>query len=780
MGISSHAPQAPRAGLARQCLLAFLLVGLVVILAVALPSSPNPRPDKAVAANRGIAQPRRLLWRQPPLFEPNVGQAPAAIRYIAREAVARWLFTRRTATLLLPRRAPAVPGVASLQFTPLGASNHILLTAFHQTRATVNYDLGRNPQSWRHGIPTFDAIRYHAVYPGVDLIFRGRGTGMEFEWVLAPGTDPRHIALAFQGATSSHLEPNGSLVLATAGGDVRQSPPLLYQTVDHRRRYIAGHYILGSDNVVRLWVGRYDHARPLIVDPTIRYAAILSGSLDDSVNGIAVDRAGNAYVTGATRSDDFPAVSPLQATFGGESDAFVIKLDPAGKIIYSTYLGGERDDEGFALKVDAAGDVIVVGATSSKNFPITPGAFQVQPGGGTCPQGGASYPCEDAFIAKLDPTGRTLLYSTYLGGNADDWASGIDLDPQGDAVVVGSTDSPNFPTVHALRGTLRSRTCGRYATVYRCPDAFVAKLNPSGAGLVFSTYLGGTDNDEATAVALGPDGSISLTGITYSADFPSVRGMRRVQRTPCKENLAPAGRCPRAFVTTMTGNGSRLLFSTYLGGSNRDWGNGIAVDHAGNLYVAGQTTSTDFPVAHRVQPAHYKGTCHGTSSAEKYPCPDAFITKLNPHTGRIVYSSHIGGTALDGASAVAVDARGDAYVAGYAGSYNFPTLHAVQKRTGGGEDSVVFELTPQGNRAYFSTYLGGEHDDEAYAIALGGSGDAYVAGSTDSPKFPRSVKYGTVPRGLDGFVVRIHAGKLKPAALPCALLYGERKTGCVK
>jgi hypothetical protein len=177
---------------------------------------------------------------------------------------------------------------------------------------------------------------------------------------------------------------------------------------------------------------------------------------------------------------------------------------------------------------------------------------------------------------------------------------------------------------------------------------------------------------------------------------------------------------------------------------------------------------------------HHKGTCHDISSTDRYPCPDAFVTKVNGKTGKIIYSSHIGGTALDGASAVAVDARGDAYVAGYAGSYNFPTLHAIQKHTGGGEDAFVLELTPGGNRAYFSTYLGGEHDDAANTIALYGPGDVYVAGSTDSPRFPRKVKYGPVARGLDAFVARLQIGTVKPAPLPCSLLYGDPKSGCTK
>jgi hypothetical protein len=490
--------------------------------------------------------------------------------------------------------------------------------------------------------------------------------------------------------------------------------------------------------------------------------------------------AGNAYVTGATQSDDFPTQGAFNATFGGDTDAFVTKLDPTGKVVYSTYLGGNRADEGMALAVDAGGDVVVAGTTSSKNFPVTPGAVQTHLGGGTCPSGGYSYPCEDAFVTKLDPTGRTLLASTYLGGTLDDWARGIALDAQGDAIVVGGTYSRNFPTIHALHSRLRAKTCGQYATIYPCPDAFVAKLNPTETGLLFSTYLGGDDDDEAAAVALAPNGSIALTGITYSADFPVVHGMHRVQRGPCRERFGPAGRCPRAFVSLLADDGSRLLYSSYLGGSNRDWGNGIAVDRAGNLYVTGQTTSNDFPVKRRVQPAHYKGFCHDTNTTRRYPCPEAFITKINPRTGKVMYSSHVGGTALDGASAVAVDASGDAYVAGYVGSYNFPTLHAIQKKTGGGEDAMVFELTPAGNRAYFSTYLGGEHDDGANAVALDQSGDVYVAGSTDSPKFPRKVKYGRVPRGLDAFVARIQVGALKPAPLPCALLYGDKTTGCVK
>ncbi|MGH2443308.1 MAG: SBBP repeat-containing protein, partial [Chloroflexota bacterium] len=375
-----------------------------------------------------------------------------------------------------------------------------------------------------------------------------------------------------------------------------------------------------------------------------------------------------------------------------------------------------------------------------------------------------TYACEDAFVVKLDPTGRVPLYSTYLGGNLEDYALGLALDSQGDAIVVGSTNSRNFPIVHALESTLRAQTCGAYAATYKCPDAFVAKLNPAGSALLFSTFLGGADYDLATAVAIGPTGMIAITGQTYSADFPVVHGMHRVQRTPCKIFQAPAGRCPRAFVAALTDSGSKLKFSSYLGGSRSDSGSGVAVDVSGNVYVAGQTTSSDFPVAHSAQLPHYKGYCH--DSKARYPCPDAFVTKFNVKTGEIVYSSRIGGTSLDGASAVAVNSHDDAYVSGFTGSYNFPTLHALRKHSAGGEDAFVLELNKKGDRAYFSTYLGGEHDDAANGIALGPGGDVYVVGSTDSPKFPKKIKYGPAHRGLDAFVVRVRVGALKAAKLP--------------
>ncbi|MGH2441923.1 MAG: SBBP repeat-containing protein, partial [Chloroflexota bacterium] len=416
---------------------------LSVLLLVVVPGQ---RGASAHGAPPSTSKPALTVTQESSLsqlrFEPNMGRGVRAVRFIARSSHALWLFSPRSIALDLNRGASHQE---ALRLAPVSPSPSTFITASEQLPGVTNYLLGNNPRTWQTGIPTFAQIRYHSIFPGIDLIFHGNGSTMELRWLVAPGGDPARIVLSVQNATRLRLASDGSLIATTAMGNIRQLAPHIYQTVGGRRRIVPGHFVLHARHRVGIWIGAYDRDRPLIIDPTLRYSATLSGSLDDDANAVAVDSAGNAYVTGSTQSDNFPVQTPLQPALGGENDAFVTKLDPTGKIIYSTYLGGSRSDEGFGLAVDGAGDVFVAGSTNSKNFPTTPGALQAKLGGGTCPNGGNTYACEDAFVVKLDPTGRVPLYSTYLGGNLEDYALGLALDSQRDAIVVGSTNSRNIP-----------------------------------------------------------------------------------------------------------------------------------------------------------------------------------------------------------------------------------------------------------------------------------------------------------------------------------------------
>ena len=591
----------------------------------------------------------------------------------------------------------------------------------------ANYFVGNDSSTWRTNVPTYAKIRYPNLYPGIDLIYYGSQRELEYDFVVRPGADPKRILLDFRGADKLEVDAQGDLVLHTPAGVIRQRKPDIYQEVDGARREIAGGYMLKGGRRVGFQVATYDVSRPVVIDPTLLYSTYLGGSGFDGVDGagIAVDASGNAYVTGFTTSTNFPTtpgafqitfggvenafvtklnptgsglvystylggstglggggdeglgitvdasgnayvtgvthstnfpttLGAFQAVLGGDQDAFVTKLSPTGSaLVYSTYLGGLDQDEGFGIAVDSLGNAYVSGFTASTNFPTTPAAFQTALGGGF----------GDAFVAKLDPTGSALVYSTYLGGVDFDAGFGIALDTSSNAYVTGFTASTNFPT-----------TPGAFQTVFTGGDAFVAKLDPTGSALVYSTLLGGSFDDRGQGIAVDAAGNAYVTGSTQSADFPTTPGA--FQTT--------FGGGGDAFVTKLTPTGSGLVYSTYLGGNDDDEGLAIAVDISGNAYVTGFTISATFPTT----PGAFQTTLGGGG--------DAFVTKLN-HTGSsLVYSTYLGGSGEEAGLGIAVDAlpNPNAYVAGTTQSSDFPTTPgAFQTTFGGAEDAFVAQIT---------------------------------------------------------------------------------------
>ena len=443
-------------------------------------------------------------------------------------------------------------------------------------------------------------------------------------------------------------------------------------------------------------------------DPVLFYSTYLGGGGFESGYSIAVDNSGNAYVTGLTGSTDFPTtIGAFQTTHaGGNYDVFVTKVNATGSaLFYSTYIGGNSRDDSYDIALDATGNAYVTGLTYSTNFPTTAGAFQT-----TTPSYGA------AFVTKVNPTGSALAYSTYLGGpfggGPGTTGHGIAVDATGDAYVTGFTYSTNFPTTI---GAFQTTAPGYH-------PAFVTKVNAAGSGLVYSTYLGGSSEDEGRGIALDATGNAYVTGNTASTNFPTTVGAFQSTHAPGTYD---------AFVAKVNPTGSALAYSTYLGGSGLDVGLGIAVDAIDNAYVTGSTGSANFPTVGAVQT---------TIAGDE----DAFVTKLSPTGSALVYSTYVGGSSDDRGYGIAVDALANpnAYVTGYTRSTNFPTtVGAFQTTAAGSQDAFVTKLNTTGSAFVYSTYLGGSNEEGGLGIAVDAlpNPSAYVTGYTVSSDFPATL-----------------------------------------
>ena len=569
-------------------------------------TAPKPGPEPKV-----VARLQTTYGALPLSFEANQGQATAEARFLARgTGYTLWLTATDVVLALKPGASQATetgrtqrpdgaptdePATPILRLQLLKANHAPKVTGDELLPGKVHYFLGNDPKQWRTNIPTYAKIRYHDVYPGIDLVYYGYQRQLEYDFIVTPGADPQTIALGFAGADRLEVDADGDLILHMAGGELRLKKPLIYQESEGVRQAIAGGYRLRGKQRVGFHVAAFDRSRPLVLDPVLAYSTYLGGSGWDTGYAIAVDAAGNAYVTGETLSSDFPTANALQPAMapGSSTDAFIAKLDASGTaLLYSTYLGGNNYDGAYGIAVDSAGTAYVTGYTYSADFPTM---HAVQPAFGAPPAanqpafGGGS---SDAFVAKLDPTGSALVYSSYLGGSSQDQGNSIAVDSAGNAHVTGETWSSDFPTAQALQPT----KAGPSATA----DAFIAKLDASGTALLYSTYLGGSNGNWGNGIAVDAAGNAYVTGLTGSTDFPTVNAVQP----------AFGGGSSDAFVAKLDPTGSALLYSTYLGGNTYDRANGIAVDSAGNAYVTGDTYSADFPTANPLQAAIGKATVY--------------------------------------------------------------------------------------------------------------------------------------------------------------------------
>ena len=574
-----------------------------------------------------------------------------------------------------------------------GANPAARISGVGELPGSSNYFVGNDSSKWRTNVPTYAKVKYEGIYPGIDLIYYGNQRQLEYDFIVAPGADPRRIGFDVRGARRIFRDAHGDLVFKMDAEDIRWHRPVVYQKKDGKRQLIAARYVVTDGNRVGFAVGKYDERRALYIDPLI-YSMMLGASGGANGNGIAVDTAGSAYITGSA-GPGFPVTSgAFQATGPG---TFVSKLDPTGStLVYSTYLGGAIGDGGSGIVVDASGYVYVTGQTTSNSFPITPHAFQAY-----CALNGND-DCDDAFVAKIDPTGSALVYSTYLGASAA--GTGIAVGSAGDAYITGYTSSTDFPVTSGAFQTVCGGACNS--------NAFVTELNPRGSALVYSTFLGGDAFDAGYGIAVDSAGDAYVTGFTGSTNFPVTSGAFQT---------AYGGGIANAFVTEFNVLGSALVYSSYLGGTGGASGNSIALDGEGYAYVAGQA-GANFPVAPR-------DVYHGNY--------DAFVTKFNPTGSALVYSAYLGGSKDDSAWGIAVDSSGNAYVTGFTGSVNFPLLNPLQRRDHSKVNAAfVSKFNPSGSALVYSTYLfGPDSGGSGRGIAVDGSGAAYIVGTGANDAF---------------------------------------------
>jgi hypothetical protein len=738
------------------------------------------------------AQLQEAYGNVPFSFEANQGQTDRQVQFLSRGPGYTLFLTPTEAVLALQQgsKYPLAPdsGLRELKSAQLeenkttvlrmqfeGANPSPRASGLEPLPGIVNYFIGNDPKKWRTNVPTYAKVKYRDVYPGVDLIYYGNQGQLEYDFVVRPGADPSAIKLAV-GATRRvaqsgrgnasplRMDANRDLVIQADGGEVRFHKPVVYQpTASGGRTPVDGRYSLkGSE--VSFELASYNHSQPLVIDPTLVYSSYLGGSRTDggsSSVSVAVDSSGNAYVAAGTNSVDFPVTAGVfQPEFAGAlptcnlyypcGDAFVAKIDPTGStLLYATYLGGSDNDYVFGLAVDASGNAFIAGETLSTDFPTTAGAFQTLNAGG-----------KDVFVTELDPTGSALIYSTYLGGSGDDHPEALAIDASGNAYVSGNTVSANFPTTPGAFQT----ACAPFPGVPgSCSgDVFVANVNAAGTALVYSTYIGGSNSDVALGVAVDASRNAVVSGLTFSTDFPTTAS---AFQSRCKLDIN--SRCNGdAFVTKLNAAGTALIYSTYFGGSGTELANTTALDSSGNAYIVGVTDSTDLPVT----PGAFQTTYGGSSSCSPNTLcfgGDAFVIKVNPSgagQASLVYSTYLGGSDADGGAGIAVDASGNALASGQTCSSDFPTLNPVQGSLGGLCDAFVTALNPIGAGLVYSTYLGGSNGEFADFIAVDTSGSAYAGGWTESDNFPTTpgAFQPTFGGARDVFLAKIAAATANP------------------
>jgi hypothetical protein len=597
-----------------------------------------------------------------------------------------------------------------------------------------NFFHGNDPDKWTTGVPHYAKVKYTGVYPGIDLIYYGNERQLEYDFEVHPFVNPSVIQMEFEGVDSIQIAPEGDLVLFTPAGEVRHHRPIAFQRRGTVEEPVDARFVLAG-NRVSFHLGDYDPSRLLVIDPKFTWSSFIGATGDDLGNDITLDNGGNVYVTGYTQTVTTqpppegvtPPVPTLQTDPARGHEVFVTKLNSAGALVFTTYIGGAASDEGHGVAVDLAGSVYITGFTSSTDFP-TVNPFQPATAG-----------VQDAYFVKLNSTGDTILLASYLGGDRGDRGIGIAVDDSGNAFLTGSTHGDgtpacvnNFPVVNAIQPKFG---CG-------LGDGFVTKVTPAGT-IGFSTFLGGAGEDIPYAIAVDGAGDVVIAGRAQGINFPVANAMFPTFR----------GGTYDGFITKLKNTGSSFIFSTYYGGIGDDEAVGLSVDQNNTIYVTGYTNSPNFPLKNAPQ-------------SQLGGFRDAFLVKMQPNGTDTDFSIYIGAEDEDGGVGVDVSDDGFIYVVGFTTSLRFYAINSISGFLRGARDGFVIKIFPDASNVIYSTYLGGFGFDGATAIAVDGAGDAHVTGFTTSFDFPVTdgAFQETIAGFQDSFIVKINDDDVKSSS----------------
>lgn len=684
---------------------------LIGVLAVGSTMSTNMvQGQNSISAQTGQIPPPMGI--SPMYFEPNRGQAGRNVNFVSRgkEYV---LYLNPDGLRLRLRGKSRKDNRATFRVSFLGQNPTPRIVGIGELLGQSNYFIGNDPKAWKTGIPHYQKVKYEDIYEGIDAIFYGTQEGrLEYDFIVHPHSDPSKIRMSFEGATFTGLDSTGDAVFDIEGTPLRLKAPIAYQEIAEGTVEIDAKFQSQENGDLVFLLGSYDPATPLVIDPVLAYSTYLGGTADENPSDVAVDSTGRAYVVGTTESTDFPTASPYQASSAGGTDIFVTRYDPTGATLeFSTYLGGSLDDSGRGIEVDGSGNIYIVGSTKSLNFPTqspyqgsfagitdaivakidstgsslifstyfggtdsdtgndididtsnniyitgetwssdlpTASPYQGSPGGGQT----------DAFLTKFNPAGTGLIFSTYLGGSANDAGRALDVDSSGNVYLFGDTDSSDFPLLNAFQSIK-----GLFGS-----DTFITKFDSSGSSLDYSTFLGGFDHEDARGIVVDDMGYAYVTGLTQSTDFPT--------QNPYQGTVTDS---LNAYVSKIDPSGSSLAWSTYLGGAFGDVGYDIAIDSCYRVYVVGFTSSADFPV---VDPLDTKDGIF-----------DAYLTQFSSDGSLLEFSTYLGGSASDTGTNIAVDSNDDVYFVGTTGGSGFPLVSPQQGTHAGVNDLFVTKLT---------------------------------------------------------------------------------------